>query len=81
MPFASLVGADDLDLEFLTAKYRQERDLRLRMDANSQYVEVTAEFSNYSEGQPFGGFKRSGFDREGGPEGLMSWLETKVIFS
>jgi len=28
---------------------------------------------------PFGGFKQSGIGREGGPEGLMAYLETKVL--
>ncbi|MCR8551202.1 aldehyde dehydrogenase [Salipiger sp. P9] len=28
---------------------------------------------------PFGGFKQSGLGREGGPEGLAAYLETKVI--
>ncbi|HTN60795.1 MAG TPA: aldehyde dehydrogenase [Devosia sp.] len=28
---------------------------------------------------PFGGFKQSGIGREGGPEGLMPYLETKTI--
>lgn len=30
-------------------------------------------------GQPFGGFKQSGFGREGGPEALSAFLETKTI--
>ncbi|RLV76160.1 hypothetical protein D3C57_143080 [Streptomyces rapamycinicus NRRL 5491] len=30
-------------------------------------------------GQPFGGFKRSGIGRKGGPEGLAAYLETKVV--
>ena len=29
---------------------------------------------------PFGGFKQSGIGRQGGPEGLQEYLETKVIF-
>jgi len=29
---------------------------------------------------PFGGFKQSGLGREGGPEGLQPYLETKVLF-
>ncbi|WP_344588454.1 aldehyde dehydrogenase [Actinomadura vinacea] len=30
-------------------------------------------------GQPFGGFKRSGIGRKGGPEGLAAYQETKVV--
>jgi len=29
--------------------------------------------------QPFGGFKQSGYGREGGPEGLENYIETKTI--
>lgn len=48
-PLAGIVGADDLNIEFLRAKYAEERDRRLRSDANNQYVEVTAEFSYYRD--------------------------------
>lgn len=41
------------------------------------YINSTGAYT----GQPFGGFKRSGFGREGGPEGLLEWLEPQVIFS
>jgi succinate-semialdehyde dehydrogenase / glutarate-semialdehyde dehydrogenase len=30
-------------------------------------------------GAPFGGVKQSGFGREGGPEGLDEYLETKYV--
>lgn len=29
--------------------------------------------------EPFGGYKQSGLGREGGPEGLMPYLETKLL--
>jgi succinate-semialdehyde dehydrogenase/glutarate-semialdehyde dehydrogenase len=30
-------------------------------------------------GAPFGGVKHSGYGREGGPEGLQEYLETKYV--
>jgi len=44
---AELIGEVPFDPDELRARYRHERDKRLRPDANDQYVEVTAEFSNY----------------------------------
>jgi len=46
---ADLIGEISFDPDALRTKYRDERDKRLRPDANDQYVEVTAEFSNYVE--------------------------------
>ncbi|HZN16248.1 MAG TPA: NAD(P)/FAD-dependent oxidoreductase [Acidimicrobiales bacterium] len=37
------------DPDALRAKYREEREKRLRADANEQYVEVTGEFAHYVE--------------------------------
>ena len=37
----------DFDPDALRAKYRQERDRRLRPDANGQYVETTGDFRHY----------------------------------
>jgi betaine-aldehyde dehydrogenase len=51
--------------------------LARRVRTGHVYINQTGAFT----GQPFGGFRRSGFDREGGPEGLMSWLEPRMIFS
>ena len=38
---------DDFDPDALRARYRVERDRRLRDDANSQYVEVSGDFGHY----------------------------------
>ena len=35
------------DPDALRDKYREERDRRLRADANDQYVEVAGDFSHY----------------------------------
>src|SRR5258705_5973230 len=35
------------DPDALREKYRQERDRRLRPEANDQYVEITADFRHY----------------------------------
>lgn len=51
--------------------------LARRVRTGHMYINQTGAFT----GQPFGGFKHSGFDREGGPEGLSSWLEPRMIFS
>ena len=37
----------DFDPDALRAKYRQERDRRLRPDANAQYVETSGDFKHY----------------------------------
>ena len=44
---ADLIGDVAFDPDALREKYREERDKRLRPDANEQYVEVKAEFSHY----------------------------------
>ena len=37
----------DFDPDTLRAKYREERDKRIRADGNEQYVEVKGDFSRY----------------------------------
>ena len=57
---AELIGDVPFDPDALREKYREERDKRLRPDANEQYVEVTAEFSNYVDDP----YVEPGFTRE-----------------
>jgi cation diffusion facilitator CzcD-associated flavoprotein CzcO len=55
-----LIGDVAFDPDALREKYREERDRRLRPDANDQYVEVNAEFSNYVDDP----YVEPGFTRE-----------------
>ena len=57
---AELIGGLDFDPVELKTKYLAERDKRLRVDANDQYVEVTAEFSQYVDDP----YVEPGFTRE-----------------
>src|SRR6267378_3411934 len=41
------VSGIDSDLNAVRAKYRAERDKRMRTDGNHQYVEVKGDFSRY----------------------------------
>jgi len=73
--------ANDSDYGLGGAVFSRDIDraesLARRVRTGHVYINQTGAFT----GQPFGGFKRSGFDREGGPEGLLSWLEPRMIFS
>ena len=40
-------GRSTLDIDALRARYRDERDRRLRAEGKAQYVEVTGEFARY----------------------------------
>lgn len=44
---------DDIDLDTLKVKYREEREKRLRPDGNKQYVEVADSFREYYETDPY----------------------------
>jgi NADPH-dependent 2,4-dienoyl-CoA reductase/sulfur reductase-like enzyme len=41
------VSGIDFDPDALRARYRQERDKRMRADGNQQYVETKGDFSRY----------------------------------
>ncbi len=51
----------DFDPETLRAKYRAERDRRIRADADSQYLESTGELAKFAEDDPYAD---PDFDRE-----------------
>lgn len=59
-PIEMMVGEIPFDPDALRARYRAERDKRLRPDGNDQYLEVKAEFSNYVEDP----YVEPGFTRE-----------------
>lgn len=55
----------------------QVRELALRLRAGTVWVNT---HNPVDPALPFGGFGLSGFGREGGPEGLDAYLETKSIW-
>ena len=70
-PIAQLLGDLDFDPDTLRDKYRAERDKRIRPDGNDQYVEVTAEFSQYVDDP----YVEPGFTREP----LFDHVEVAII--
>ncbi|QNE32931.1 NAD(P)/FAD-dependent oxidoreductase [Sphingomonas sp. NBWT7] len=67
-----LAPADDLDVEALRARYRAERDKRLRTDADRQYHELSGDFARYAEEDPY---VEPGFTRAP----LTDFVEVAVI--
>jgi cyclohexanone monooxygenase len=45
--------SDGVDLAALRAKYRAERDRRLRADGEDQYIEASGKFALYGEEDPY----------------------------
>ena len=43
----------DFDPEELRAKYRYERDKRIREDGEAQYIEAAEEFAHYADDDPY----------------------------
>ena len=75
----------DFDVNELRARYRAERDKRMRSDGNQQYVEVKGDFSRYVD-DPYvdPGFTRAPLTDEvevviigGGFGGLMAGARVK----
>jgi cyclohexanone monooxygenase len=55
-----ILAGIDFDPEALRARYLEERDKRLRSDANEQYIEVKGDFSRYVDDP----YVEAGFTRE-----------------
>ncbi len=64
-------GAPGFDPATLRAKYREERDKRIRADANDQYIEVKGEYAHYLDDP----YVEPGFAREP----LMDEVDVVVI--
>ena len=62
----------DFDPEALRARYRRERDRRLREDGEDQYVEAAAEFAHYADDDPY---VDPGYEREP----LKETIEVAII--
>ena len=56
----------DFDPAALRAKYKAERDKRLRTDGDDQYIELVEEFAHYAEDDPYvePGFERDPIDED-----------------
>lgn len=71
------------DNRFGLAAYIHTRDIgrahRVAHAIDAGYVSVNG-FSGMSPTAPFGGYKQSGFGREGGRAGLEEWLRAKNVF-
>lgn len=62
----------DFDIEALRARYKAERDKRLRTDADRQYKELSGDYARYAEEDPY---VEPGFTRDP----LTDFVEVAVI--
>jgi aldehyde dehydrogenase (NAD+) len=71
------------DNHFGLAAYLHTRDIgrahRVGHAIDAGYISING-FSGMSPTAPFGGYKQSGFGREGGRAGIEEWLRAKNVF-
>lgn len=89
-PVAAVIPFDDLDdavsiandspYGLLSAIYTHDDDTAYRLARRLRSATVSQNFWAYDPALPFGGFKRSGIGREGGPEALDNYTELKTFF-
>jgi acyl-CoA reductase-like NAD-dependent aldehyde dehydrogenase len=71
--------ANDSQYGLAAAVYTNDNNLARSVARRVRAGSVTTNSSGGVLGQPFGGFKRSGFGREMGIEGFREWATSKVI--
>jgi aldehyde dehydrogenase (NAD+) len=71
--------ANDSDYGLSGAVFAQDRELGEQIARRVRTGQISVNSWGMCVVQPFGGFKQSGLGREGNVEGLMPYLETKVI--
>ncbi|MBS7544883.1 aldehyde dehydrogenase [Ancylobacter oerskovii] len=72
--------ANDSDLGLSGSVYSRDGERAYRLARRIRTGQVGINGVELAPSVPFGGFKSSGLGREGGPEGLEAFLETKAIF-
>ena len=71
--------ANDSEYGLSGSVYTHDREQAAAIARQMRTGQVFINDSSMCVVQPFGGYKQSGIGREGGPEGLMAYFETKVI--
>jgi acyl-CoA reductase-like NAD-dependent aldehyde dehydrogenase len=71
--------ANDSEYGLSGAVYATDLDLASRLARRIRTGQVFINGAGTVLDAPFGGYKQSGIGREGGPEGLQGFLETKLI--
>ena len=71
--------ANDSEFGLSGAVYSADPDRALRIARRIRSGQVYVNSAGVCPVQPFGGFKQSGFGREGGKDGIGEYLETKLL--
>ncbi|WP_350136765.1 aldehyde dehydrogenase [Parasphingopyxis sp.] len=72
--------ANDSDYGLSGGVYTHDTDRAYAMARRIRTGNVTQNGREFDLTNPFGGFKKSGVGREGGPEGLEAYTEIKTVF-
>jgi acyl-CoA reductase-like NAD-dependent aldehyde dehydrogenase len=75
----AIAKANDSTYGLSGAVFTSNPERGYRMARRMRTGSVTVNGMIVDPKHPFGGFKQSGIGREGGPEGLDNYLETKTI--